>query len=114
MTQPTNPADSVDMQRAMEARAVPDEDLRRLLQRVFLDSPEGQMAFAFIIFRYSGEGAIHSERQRHEHNVVADLKNLIGWGHTLPSIRAQIESMANNQKLLSLEDFDDGEANRDD
>lgn len=87
-----------------QSTQLPSREVREMFQRVFLGSAEGRMVFAFLIDRYGGERPILGERQRHQHNLIVDIKNIIGWGHHLPAVRAIVEQLHTHIELLSLEE----------
>lgn len=97
-------AQDADDRRIEESTNPPPPELRRMLQRVFLHDADGRAAFALIISRYHGRGPLLNDRMVHEHNVVEDLKNLVGWGHTHESIQAQVELMAARMELIGQEE----------
>ena len=103
--------EGADEERYVQSRSLPPRELRELLQRVFLGSADGRAVFSYMLFRYHGEAPILTERQLHEHNLIVDLKNLIGWGHTQASVVAQVEALAADMSVLSLEDYRNGEIN---
>ena len=97
-------AAEADAMRYEQSRTLPPKELRELLRRVFLDTNDGRAAFAFLIHRYHGEAPLMNERMVHEHNVIVDLKNLIGWGHTPASIRAQVDMLAGRMAEIGREE----------
>ena len=65
--------------------------LQALARRIFLEDPEGRLFFALLRVRL-GEGTpIVTEQDRAAHNLLLEIKELVGWGNTVDWFKEEID-----------------------